>query len=384
MRLLSYKKDASSKDQIYYSENTVVLKTEDTPQKKWLRLLFLFMPIIGVVGTIIPFYCQKNTDYSIQKHVVLFFFLIFYVILSSILIYFQSSKFVSRKISSVKCNNEEFSEIDLKSFKKFLDGEQHQKKPVVLAEMNDILIIDVQKKLEIFRHRLENLSYEAVFLGALTFATFVQLASSERIGILETESSKKGQVSEKFNITSEFYEVISFKWQNSDTQEMKNYEISIIIMGSLISSVFYVIVLMKRFSILRAIEKAQLKVEKAKTWNNREEIRHADKEPNGKSPERFTDLIQKELATAFELSENIDSNLGITSLVRMIALLMFFVVLLTASYIIHPKLCLLILFTSLYGLIASIIMFGFRKRMYQLFMLKHHFRDSYEFIIVTK
>jgi len=140
-----------------------------------------------------------------------------------------------------------------------------------------------------------------------------------------------------------------------------------------------VIVLMKRFSILTAIEQAQLKVERAQTWNVREELTQEKK-----STERYTDLIQMELASALEASENIDANLKLTSIIRMLGLNLFFLILLTASYLIHKELFIIISIVTIYGIVASVIMFGFRKRMYKLLLMKNSYKESYQFKIVTK
>ncbi|MCE2712091.1 MAG: hypothetical protein LW688_06070 [Cryomorphaceae bacterium] len=387
MRLLSFKHDTSEKKDILFSENLVKISTEKMSQNGWLLLLLVAMPLSGVVFTMIALAYQEdwgsNSFNALSSNFWLFLPLfIIYLALSIIIIVFNETNFVSRKVISVKFNDKKFNKNELSEWKKFLDGEEHKKRPIPLHEMNDILIIDVQKKLEIFRQRLENLSYEAVFLGALTFATFVQLTSFENI---EKIIGTKVEPNEHYKVlVSEFDSIFNLSWLKTPDGLTENHAILLIIIGSLISSVFYVIVLMKRFSILKAIEKAQLKVEKAKTWNSREETRNQILDNSGKSPERFTDLIQMELASAFELSENIDSNLGITSFIRMLALYMFFMILLTSSYLIHHDLFLLITFSTIYGLVASAIMFGFKKRIYKLLMLKHRYEQSYEFKIVTK
>jgi positive regulator of sigma E activity len=120
-------------------------------------------------------------------------------------------------------------------------------------------------------------------------------------------------------------------------------------------------------------------VERAQTWNVREELNQEKK-----STERYTDLIQMELASALEASENIDANLKLTSIIRMLGLNLFFLILLTASYLIHKELFIIISIVTIYGIVASVIMFGFRKRMYKLLLMKNSYKESYQFKIVTK
>ena len=377
MRLLSYKVNGQEKDAIIFNPNSLKVRTESMTSNGFLTIFLVFIPIISISGMLAELlYFTEKTDDQFIFYSCLF---VIYLLISVLLIWLFEKKFISRKVISVHRNRKKFTKDELKEWQDFLSGKKHKERVILLSEVNDFLIIDIQKKLEIYRQRLDNLSFEAIFLGALTFATFVQLTSIENLEHIfqynATNSAKN--ISDVFDSLKKNIDTISFKRLISGVDV--KHGIILIAIGCLLSSVFYVIVLMKRFSILTAIERAQLKVERAQTWNVREELNQEKK-----SMERYTDLIQMELASALEASENIDANLKLTSIIRMLGLYMFFLILLTASYLIHQELFIIISIVTIYGIVASVIMFGFRKRMYRLFLMKTSYKASYQFKIVTK
>ncbi len=383
MRLLSYKVNGQEKDAIIFNPNSLKVRTESMTSNGFLTIFLVFIPIISISGMLAELlYFTEKTDDQFIFYSCLF---VIYLLISVLLIWLFEKKFISRKVISVHRNRKKFTKDELKEWQDFLSGKKHKERVILLSEVNDFLIIDIQKKLEIYRQRLDNLSFEAIFLGALTFATFVQLTSVENLEhIFQNYEMADGTIIHADNIKSAFYSLKVNVGKILSFEELMNkfdavHGIILIAIGCLLSSVFYVIVLMKRFSILTAIERAQLKVERAQTWNVREELNQEKK-----SIERYTDLIQMELASALEASENIDANLKLTSIIRMLGLYMFFLILLTASYLIHQELFIIISIVTIYGIVASVIMFGFRKRMYRLFLMKTSYKASYQFKIVTK
>ena len=133
-----------------------------------------------------------------------------------------------------------------------------------------------------------------------------------------------------------------------------NFGIAMITIGSLLSSVFYIVVLIKRFSILKSIEFAQLKIERANAWNVKEE--HELSLKSIKKAMRFTDQIQIELASANQICSDIQSNLSLTSLIRALGILSFFIVILVTADLIHHFLFVFSLLFAVYGVTATLLM----------------------------
>ena len=382
MRLLSYKTFGTDKEAIIFKRNSLRVRTETMSSNGFLTIFLVLIPVFSVFcmfACLIRLYPQNRHSDLPEEFVFYSILFILYFLVAVLFVWYYEKKFISRKVLTVNRNKKKFNKTELTEWQEFLCGKKHENRVLLLSEVNDFLIIDVKKKLEIYRQRLDNLSFEAIFLGALTFATFVQLTSVENLEHIfqynSTNSAKN--IKDVFDSLKKNVDTISFKSLISGVDVQ--HGIILIAIGCLLSSVFYVIVLMKRFSILTAIEQAQLKVERAQTWNVREELTQEKK-----STERYTDLIQMELASALEASVNIDANLKLTAIIRMLGLNLFFLILLTASYLIHKELFIIISIVTIYGIVASVIMFGFRKRMYKLLLMKNSYKESYQFKIVTK
>jgi hypothetical protein len=210
-----------------------------------------------------------------------------------------------------------------------------------LSDANDIIILDLQTKIKIYRERLENISFEAIFLGALTFATFGQLiVSVDKLGIFKN-NIKKMIIEDPINI-------LSIKG---------NDLLPLIILGSLLSSVFYVVLLLKRFAILKSIELAQLKIELANSWNAREEYHVVNvDESNINAAMKFTEQIQIELSNANKICSEIYSNLNILTFMRLLGLSSFFFVLLISAEWFNHKVFLIVLIITIYGIIITLLL----------------------------
>ncbi len=270
--------------------------------------------------------------------------------------YYWVSKdvFISNRIKIISKNKKKLTKNKMSELLKFINRSTTLQENVHLSEQNDFLIIELQTKIKIFRERLENLSLEGVFLGALSFATLMQLISPENINtldgmghqVVEGESYFSRMVSQLTDYGNWFY---------PDSLEFNlNFGIAMITIGSLLSSVFYIIVLIKRFSILKSIELAQLKIERANAWNVKEERELSVK--SMKKAMRFTDQIQIELASANQICSDIQSNLSLTSLIRALGILSFFIVILVTADLIHHYLFVFSLLFAVYGVTATLLM----------------------------
>ena len=318
--------------------------------------------------------------------------------------------FVTSKIVSVQRNEIQFVGKEKTDFIFFLSDDSQR--DTELYEQNDLLIAEKKTQIDIYHERLKSLSYEAVFIGALTFATFIQLTSPENIDVIykhiaygqknvyhkvtsDTENDTQGKgwtlraskkkLEEEIPKSLLFYpsKLISSNQKESDSmpnQTNKNQSLSspspnndvhsdddvitftLLIIGSLLSSSFYVIVLLKKFAVAKSIYKARESIDKASIWNIREEKylekeqlsdNSSDKEKNKLEVLTATDRIQIELAKSSSLIQNIGSNLRFSEATRHLGLYCFFSVLLIGALFLHQFIALFVLFTAIYGVLAS-------------------------------
>jgi hypothetical protein len=256
-------------------------------------------------------------------------------------LFFYRDNFISKKIISIKLNREKYNPVKREEVIKFLNRNSVRNVMKYLSEANDIIILDLQTKIKIYRERLENISFEAIFLGALTFATFGQLISSE----------------DKYKKVTTFINTLSIDKILGVFDQKAEELLPLIILGSLLSSVFYVVLLLKRFAILKSIELAQLKIELADSWNAREEyhVFNVD-ESNINAAMKFTEQIQIELSNANKICSEISSNLNILTFMRLLGLSSFFFVLLVSAKLLHQDIFLIVLIITIYGVIITLLM----------------------------
>ena len=270
---------------------------------------------------------------------VVLFILMF--IVQACFLFFNRDNFISKKIISIKLNGEKYNPSKREEVIKFLNRNSVKNVMKYLSDANDIIILDLQTKIKIYRERLENISFEAIFLGALTFATFGQLIGSKDY-LMEVKDYIE-------NIT--FENLINFIRLQGDNL------LPLIILGSLLSSVFYVVLLLKRFAILKSIELAQLKIELANSWNTREEYHVVNvDESNINAAMKFTEQIQIELSNANKICSEIYSNLNILTFMRLLGLGSFFFVLLVSAKLLHPDIFLIVLIITIYGIIITLLL----------------------------
>ena len=355
MRLLSFKEKRDDKNEIPYQEPSIHIRTSKITDNAYLLAFFVLIPIIAGCAVFSILYCECNRPIS-GSYIPLAS--LFVIIFNAVLLYANQHQFISRKMISAKLNGSKYKVSEKNELIEFLNRKLSFRKTMKLFEMNDFLIIDSQKKIEIYKNRLESLSFESVFLGALSFASFIQISSQG--------SFKFGNIQ---NVFGDFQKIIDLDKITSDTA------FPLIVIGSLISSVFYITVLIKRFAILKSLEHTQLKIERAKAWNKHEETNHEVK---------YTDQIQIELAHANEMLERINSNLNMASIIRKMGLYFFFIIVLISAKMISLELFFILLFITLYGIFASSIMNGEMEKIANKLPRKIQFLTRSEFTSVNK
>lgn len=359
MRMLSYKKiqeNSSSEEinQISEQDLNISVKTINWNESLILILSTILIPTISAIS----FYSDRK-EFLKLLHIDSFngaelvsVLLIFVPgILLAFLYSFYREIFIGSKLIQVYQNDKKLSKDIRLDLVKFINGKNWEHIKFSIEEQNDFFILNIQTQVKIFRERLENLSLEGIFLGALSFASLMQLIGSENI----TGMEKMWDIPENGDFFEYFY-------QNFSTIKILNGEklnhvagLVAITFGSLLASVFYIIVLIKRFSILKLIEIAQFKIEMANSWNIKEEglLKNDSKDNKIKM---YTDLIQIELASANQICQTIKSNLALTSIVRSIGIFSFFIVILISALMIHKYIFIFSSAFATYGILASFIM----------------------------
>ena len=292
--------------------------------------IFLLSPLLAAL----PLLFDKDNSFKVVLFIVMF-------ICQACLLFLNRDNFISKKIISIKLNGEKYNPAKREEVIKFLNRNSIRNVMKYLSDANDIIILDLQTKIKIYRERLENISFEAIFLGALTFATFGQLIGSP----------------DNLIQVKEYIEKITLKYSMNFTGLKGDNLLPLIILGSLLSSVFYVVLLLKRFAILKSIELAQLKIELANSWNIREEYHVVNvNESNINAAMKFTEQIQIELSNANKICSEIYSNLNILTFMRLLGLGSFFFVLLVSAKLLHPDIFLIVLIITIYGIIITLLL----------------------------
>jgi hypothetical protein len=145
--------------------------------------------------------------------------------------------------------------------------------------------------------------------------------------------------------------------------------IFLIAIGSIICSVFYISVLIKRYPIIISIEKLIAEINKAKMWNNREENLHNNKIETemtqmpdylkleyDREIQKYTDKVQIQLAVCENFASKIETNISIVSLFRSIGLGVFFIVLLISTLMIDFGISVFLLIIITYAIFIAEIL----------------------------
>lgn len=227
-----------------------------------------------------------------------------------------SAIFLKRDISSISIQGEKVNIKILKKIKDYLNIEDFINDSS-LHFKNDMFILKLDKDFNIYKEKLETFLLESVFLGALTFTTFIQIIDDKK------------WLEYMYSFNSFFNnELTSEIWNGSKLEEKLGF--GFLLVGSVVSSIMYMVILMKRFPIIKSIENVRGHLKMAQFYNEKE-----NNETSFPSKEIYTQQIQVEIAKCEEQKIMLDSNFRIVSFFRASGLLSFFMVLLVATIMIH-------------------------------------------------
>jgi hypothetical protein len=160
---------------------------------------------------LIPFFITIRLHKDPDSLYIFFGFL--FSVLYFLTLFFCKKIFISSKIEKIKINGIELSKEEFINFKNLFLFETTKN----TLYLNDELIVNVTNTANDYKQRVETLLIESVFIGALTFGTFIQLTSPESI-------SSISQIEEKENISSGIMDVADFKVKNLRTELKSNNE----------------------------------------------------------------------------------------------------------------------------------------------------------------
>ena len=245
-----------------------------------------------------------------------------------------SAIFLKRDISSISIQGEKVNIKMLKKIKDYLNIEDFINDSS-LHFKNDMFILKLDKDFNIYKEKLETFLLESVFLGALTFTTFIQIIDN------------KIWLKYMYSFNSFFNNELTSKiWNGSKLEEKLGF--GFLLVGSVVSSIMYMVILMKRFPIIKSIENVRGHLKMAQFYNEKE-----NNETSLASKEIYTQQIQVEIAKCEEQKIMLDSNFRIVSFFRASGILSFFMVLLVATIMIHWVFFMSALIVVLYVVFAA-------------------------------
>lgn len=245
-----------------------------------------------------------------------------------------SAIFLKRDVSSVYIQGVKVNNKKLKQIKDYLNIEDFINDSS-LHFKNDMFILKLDKDFNIYKEKLETFLLESVFLGALTFTTFIQIIDDKKW----LEYMASFELFLKNVLTSEM-------WEGSKLKETLGF--GFLLVGSVVSSIMYMVILMKRFPIIKSIENVRGHLKMAQFYNEKE-----NNETSLASKEIYTQQIQVEIAKCEEQKIMLDSNFRIVSFFRASGLLSFFMVLLVATMMISWVFFMSALIVVLYVVVAA-------------------------------
>ena len=367
---------------------------------------FRFIAVIGaLLFTCINFICihkgynEDDTAQIILNLLVLALSFCSYYFL----IWVYRHNWISKKIKYIRVNGKQLKRSETKEIVSFLN---YFEEIDTIHYLNDSLIHNLENNANVFKQRLDTLLLESVFIGALAFGTFIQITSPESMEQFGPASKSKGffkewvterwiKISGDFDgIQNEFKLDEGRKSEEDQNNEWTEQEYFFIIaMGSLVCSILYISVLLKRFPIIKSIEGLFMEIKSAQTWNQREEdmliqevkaeIENSPiliKEKMSEKKQYYTARLQEKLAYCQLKKNKIETNLKIISTIRTIGLYTFFFVLLTATSMISPNLTIIFILILAYSLIGGVFMQeeGKLKKMWEQFTGNENMRQKKE------
>ncbi len=300
------------------------------PEKSFNKIKYsLFYSFVFVLLSCSLLFKDNN-----QLFVIKFVAVFFAAVISFYFAWRYSAIFLKRDVSSVyiqgeKVNNKKLTQIkDYLNIEDFInDSSLHYK--------NDMFILKLDKDFNIYKEKLETFLLESVFLGALTFTTFIQ--------IIDDKNLQDYMISFKLFLKNMLKPEI---WAGSKLQETLGF--GFLLVGSVVSSIMYMVILMKRFPIIKSIENVRGHLKMAQFYNEKE-----NNETSLASKEIYTQQIQVEIAKCEEQKIMLDSNFRIVSFFRASGLLSFFMVLLVATMMISWIFFMSALIVVLYVVVAA-------------------------------
>jgi len=290
------------------------------------------------------------------------------ILVSLVILRIYKAYFISNKVDQFEINNTVSSAKQLKEFQEFLENKEDEEDD--LHFKNDDWIIEIDKKIKEYRVRTETFLIESVFLGALTFSAFLTIVGPEG-----AEAMSNIDFRSQLDTIFEQIKQLNLTELFGDKHNIDHLYI-LIACGSIICSVFYIAVLIKRYPIIRNIESLAASAEKAKIWNKREEdmvLLESQAEVKDDIQKevveniigkrlKYSNSIQIKLAECEEKSVEIESKIKLISMLRIIGLYIFFSVLFIGSLIIHPVLWVILISILFYAILtAKIINIDFGK-----------------------
>ena len=272
-----------------------------------------------------------NQPYDLQINIVAVFLA---AVISFYFAWRYSAIFLKRDISSISIQGEKVNIKMLKKIKDYLNIEDFINDSS-LHFKNDMFILKLDKDFNIYKEKLETFLLESVFLGALTFTTFIQIIDNKKW--LEYMDSFKFFL--KNGLTSEI-------WDGSKLKETLGF--GFLLVGSVVSSIMYMVILMKRFPIIKSIENVRGHLKMAQFYNEKE-----NNVTSLASKEIYTQQIQVEIAKCEEQKIMLDSNFRIVSFFRASGLFSFSMVLLVATMMISWVFFMSALIVGLYVFVAA-------------------------------
>lgn len=224
--------------------------------------------------------------------------------------------FIERKILKAAFMKKELNKAELQALEEGYLNKEVFVQDTSLEFWNDKFIIGLEKDFNIYKEKLDTFLLESVFLGALTFTTYIQLISNKENWREFLKTFTRFISNQSLHI-----------WDEHSLSSSIGF--SLLLAGSVISSLFYMVILLKRFPIIKSIENVRWLLNMAKYYNTKEES-----EQNIYPKEDYSKQIQFEIARCEEQKIILDSNFRIISMLRMAGLLSFFFVLLVATLMI--------------------------------------------------
>ena len=312
--------------QYFEAKNKLIIYPEKSINKIKYSLFYSFIFVLLSCSPI--FICSKQL--LVIKLVALFLT----AVISFYFAWRYSAIFLTRDISSISIQGEKVNTKMLKKIKDYLNIEDFINDSS-LHFKNDMFILKLDKDFNIYKEKLETFLLESVFLGALTFTTFIQIIDNQKL--LEYMYSFNSFFNNE--LTSEI-------WNGSKLEQKLGF--GFLLVGSVVSSIMYMVILIKRFPIIKSIENVRGHLKMAQFYNEKE-----NNETSLASKEIYTQQIQVEIAKCEEQKIMLDSNFRIVSFFRASGLLSFFMVLLVATIMIHLVFFMSALIVVLYVVFAA-------------------------------